>query len=89
LHSLVSTSAPYAVIETVKRAEDGNGLIVRLYEDHRNRGSITLKTGFALAEAYRCNLLEENEVSLPVQENGVAVDITPYQIVSLRLVPRK
>ncbi len=30
--SLLSVDSPNIVIETVKRAEDGNGLIVRLYE---------------------------------------------------------
>ncbi|HVO43389.1 MAG TPA: glycoside hydrolase family 38 C-terminal domain-containing protein, partial [Aggregatilineales bacterium] len=88
LHSLVSVSVPNVVVETIKRAEDGNGLIVRLYEDQRNRGPFTLKTGFALSQAYRCNLLEENEQVLRVQDDQVQLDITPYQIITLRLVPR-
>jgi alpha-mannosidase len=87
--SLVSTSSPNVVIETVKLAEDGNGLIVRMYEDHRNRGAITLKTGFALAEAYHCNLLEENEQSLPTQNHQVQMEVRPYEIITLRLVPRR
>jgi alpha-mannosidase len=87
--SLVSTSAPNVVVETIKRAEDGNGLIVRMYEDHRNRGRVIVKTAFALAEAYHCNLLEENERSLPVRDNEVHLDVRPYQIITLRLVPRR
>ena len=31
-HSLLTVSAPNIIIETVKRAEDGNGLIVRFYD---------------------------------------------------------
>jgi alpha-mannosidase len=88
LDSLVSVSAPHVVIETVKRAEDGNGLIVRLYENHRNRGKITVRVGFALAEAHQCNLLEENEKPLQIQDHQVQFDITPYQIITLRLIPR-
>jgi alpha-mannosidase len=89
LGSLLSVSAPNVVIETVKRAEDGNGLIVRLYEDQRSRGRFTLKAGFALASASQSNLMEEAGAALPVQNNQVQLDITPYQIITLRLVPQK
>ncbi len=74
------------MIETVKQAEDGNGVIVRLYEDHRSRGSVTVRAGFSVAQAYRCNLLEENDEALDVQDNQVTLDISPYQIISLRLI---
>lgn len=84
--SLVSVSAPNVIVETIKWAEDGNGLIVRMYECQRNRGQVTLTAGFALAEAYHCNLLEENSEAIEVHDNQVGFDITPYQIVTLRLV---
>jgi alpha-mannosidase len=88
LDSLVSVSESNVVIETVKQAEDGNGLIVRLYENQRNRGTINLKAGFAVAEAQHCNLLEENDATLAVQDNQVQIDIKPYEIVTLRLTPQ-
>src|SRR5262249_32059718 len=88
LSSLVSVSAPNVIIETVKQAEDGHGIIVRLYENQRNRGKVNIKAGFTLAEAHHCNLLEENETALPVEDNQVQIEITPYQIVTLRLTPQ-
>lgn len=87
LDSLVSVSAAYVIIETVKLAEDGNGLIVRLYENQRNRGKVKVKTGFALAAAFHCNLLEENGQAVAVEANEVEIEVTPYQIITLRLVP--
>ena len=86
--ALVSTSSLNVVIETIKLAEDGNGLIVRMYEDHRNRGPFTVTAGFAVAEAYHCNLLEENGESLEVSNNSVQLDVRPYQIITLRLIPQ-
>ncbi len=86
--SLLSLNVESAIIETVKRAEDGNGIIVRLYENQRNRGKIALSAGFNVAEAYHTNLLEENETQLTVQNNQIRLDITPYQIITLRLIPR-
>lgn len=85
--SLVSVDAPYVVIETVKRAEDGNGIIVRLYENERSRGRITVNVGFPLAAAYHTNLLEEDSAAFEVQGNQVQLNIGPYEIVSLRLIP--
>ncbi|MCA9873422.1 MAG: alpha-mannosidase, partial [Anaerolineales bacterium] len=86
--SLVAVSPDNVVIETVKPAEDGRGLIVRLYESQRRRGPITLRTGFALAAAWRTNLLEEDQEELDVAEDTVRLGIRPFQILTLRLLPK-
>ncbi|MCK4315591.1 MAG: alpha-mannosidase, partial [Anaerolineae bacterium] len=85
--SLVAVDMPNVIIETVKQAEDGEGLIVRLYENERCRGPVALQVGFPLAAAYRCNLLEQDEASLVVAQNTVYFSVKPYQIVTLRLIP--
>ena len=85
--SLVAVDVPNVVIETAKQAEDGQGLIVRLYENERCRGPVALRAGFPLAGAYRCNLLEEDKAPLVVAQNAVHFSVKPYQIVTLRLVP--
>jgi alpha-mannosidase len=74
------------VIETIKQAEDGNGIIVRLYESLRQRGTVTLQTGLSFAAAYRTNLLEENQEALVVEDGRVMVGIRPFQIITLRLI---
>lgn len=88
IESLVSVDADNVTIETIKQAEDGNGIIIRLYENHQYRGNVTIQTGFELAEAYHCNLLEENDEELEVIDNAITMSIRPYQIATLRLVPR-
>jgi len=85
LSSLVSVSAPNVVIETVKRAEDGDGIIVRLYESHRQRGAVTVRFTFAVKSAWETNLLEENQAELPVASGAVSLNLRPYQIVTLRV----
>jgi len=85
--SLVAVETPNVVVETVKQAEDGRGIIVRLYESHRRRGSVTLRVGFPLARAYRCSLLEEDETALNVTENVARLTVKPYQVMTIRLVP--
>jgi alpha-mannosidase len=85
--SLVRVNRANVVIETVKQAEDGRGLIVRLYESQRQRGPVTVTAGFPLAAAWRTNLLEEAQAEVPVEGNSVAFPVKPYEIVTLRLAP--
>jgi alpha-mannosidase len=86
LPSLISVDRPNVIIETVKQAEDGNGLIVRLYEAMRQRGKVTVRLGVGVTAVYLTNLLEENEVELAHQSDVFSFPIKPYQIVTLRLV---
>ncbi len=87
--SLIQVSAPTVVIETVKQAEDGDGLIVRLYENGRRRGLVTLTAGFPLAGAWETNLLEENQAGLDWTECSVTLSLRPFQIMTLRLRPAR
>jgi alpha-mannosidase len=88
LDSLISLSAPNVIIETVKRAEDGNGMIVRLYESQRKRGPVQLRAGFAIEGAWETNLLEENESALKVKNSSVELNLKPYQIMTIRIIPQ-
>lgn len=82
---LVTASEANVVIETVKRAEDGNGVIIRLYESHRKRGKVSVRFAFPAANAWITNLLEEAESALVVEDGSVSLDLRPYQIVTLRV----
>jgi alpha-mannosidase len=84
-YSLLSVSEPHVIIETVKHAEDGQGIIVRLYESQRKRGPVQLRAGFTVAAAWETNLLEENQTALRVESNSIRLNLKPYQIMTLRL----
>ncbi len=87
IHPLLTVDRENIVIETVKRAEDGRGLIVRLYESQRQRGTFTLAAGFELAAAAITNLIEEDQAPLEINGSAVTLPFRPYQIFTLRLVP--
>jgi alpha-mannosidase len=84
--SLITASPANVVIETIKAAEDGRGIIVRLFESQRRRGPVTLTTSLPLTAAFRTNLLEEEQEALEVQENVVQCRVTPFQILTLRMI---
>jgi alpha-mannosidase len=85
LQSLLSASTPNIIIETVKRAEDGDGIIVRLYESQRKRGPVRVRFGRAVDYAWITNLLEENESVLSVDQDSIQLNMRPYQILTLRV----
>jgi alpha-mannosidase len=89
LQSLLSCSSPNVIIETIKQAEDGDGLIVRLYESQRKRGQVKLQAGGEIESAWETNLLEENQFQLQAESNQVILHLRPYQIMTLRLKLKK
>ncbi len=85
LLSLLSLDKPNIIIETIKRAEDGDGIIIRLYESQRKRGQVQIKLGFAVESASETNLLEENQSELSVENDSIQLKLKPYQIMTIRL----
>lgn len=74
------------VLETIKAAEDGNGLVLRMYESEnaKTKAVLTVNTGFT--KAYICNLLEEVEAEASVCGNQITVQLKPYEVVTVKLV---
>ena len=75
------------IVETIKRAEDGNGIIVRFYECNRQRGWITMETSFPLKEAFTCNLLEENQETVNIAGQSMKLYVKPFEIGTIRIIP--
>lgn len=87
---LVATDRPGLIVDTVKPAADGRGLVVRLYEGHGTRGPATLRFAQPVAEVETCNLLEERQGVLDhVAPNAVALNVRPYEVVTLRVIPAR
>jgi alpha-mannosidase len=81
--SLASVDDPNLVLDTIKRAEDGDGLVLRLYEAHGARGVARLRLGMPFGAARFANLLEDPGDSAAVDEGVIAVPYRPYEIVTL------
>lgn len=82
--TLFEVDEPNVMIETVKKAEAGDAIIVRMYESHGGRGQATLTSDLPIKRAWLCNGLEENEAQL-AWKNGATFDMTPFQIVTVKL----
>lgn len=83
--SWASVDDPALVLDTVKRAEDGDGLVLRLYEAHGGRGTARLRLGLPWSSARRCNLLEDDADAVPVEDGELVLPYRPFEIVSVRV----
>ncbi len=73
------------VLEALKRAENGDGWIVRVSEPHGGRGRVMVRVPRKLARVEACNHVEEG--SEPVAHDGAAFHfpILPFQVRTFRL----
>jgi alpha-mannosidase len=72
---------------SLKRAEDGRGVILRLYEPHGARGPATLRFAFSVGRVERVDLLEETEETVEMQDGEVLLDVRPFELLTLRVEP--
>jgi alpha-mannosidase len=77
------------VLQTVKRAEDGDGLVLRLYEPHGGRGTATVALDHPVRSAVRADLLEAATGAAEVRDGAVEVPFRPWEIVTLRVGGRR
>jgi len=72
---------------TLKKAEDEDGIIVRLTETEGEDTNVTVTLPFlTIKKAYQTNLVEENERILSTQEHAVTVPIKAFGITTIRIV---
>lgn len=83
--SFLCLNHPNVMIETVKQAEDGEDLIVRLYETAGTRLKTTFDTEFDLADAWIADLMETPIERLHPQDGSFTLSFTPFEIKTLRL----
>jgi alpha-mannosidase len=83
--SLLSVDSPHAVIEAVKPAERGDGIVVRLYEAHGATAPTRLTTALPVRRAEAVDLRERSINQLRLQGGSIAVDLTPFQIRTVAL----
>ena len=74
---------------SLKRAEEGDALILRLYEPHGARGTATLRFGREVAGVEPVTLLEEPDgdgrALEVIDASTVRLQVRPFEVVSVRL----
>lgn len=87
-YAFVKCDNEAVIIDTIKPAENGDGIIVRLYESHGSHVSVNLEFMKDVGGIEYVNLLEdviEDDASLNIKGNRAAFNLKPFQIVSLKV----
>ena len=85
--SFIEVSRRNIAVDAVKPAQDGNGIIIRMYEAGKSRGKVNVKLNFAdVKKVIECNLMEVDETELEFSNNEFSFEITPNQVRTFRVI---
>lgn len=82
--SLVSCDKANVIVETVKKAEDDDGMIVRMYDAFNRRANATVTVAEGFKKAYLCDLMENQIEELEFSDNKVTVPVSNFEIITLK-----
>lgn len=83
--SLAALDKENVIIEVVKKAENSQHLIIRLYEYHNRRTKVTLTSLYDIKEVFECDLLENDLSEVQAEGNKFSFVIKPYEIKTFKL----
>jgi alpha-mannosidase len=85
-HSFASVSSPDVVLTALKKAEDSNALIMRMYEIANKIEQVKVKLPPGATGAVVTNLMENTDgAKVPVSGDVATVTIHPYEILTLKV----
>lgn len=87
--TILSVDAPNVIIETVKKADREDALIVRMYECAGMDAKVRLSAGFRISKASECDLLERDLASLKHDQSSIAFSMKPFELRTVKLIPAR
>ncbi|MBN7574999.1 MULTISPECIES: glycosyl hydrolase-related protein [Clostridium] len=84
--SLIDLNAENIILETIKKAEDVNGTIIRIYEFENKLTEVKARLSIDFTKVIECNLLEEDISCIAEKTNEFSFTIKPYEIKTFRIV---
>ncbi|THF73583.1 alpha-mannosidase [Cohnella fermenti] len=87
--TLLPFASEHVVLDTVKPAEDGDGIVLRLYESSGGRGRARLTWPRPFERAFVSNALEEELEPIAATTSGeLELSFTPYEIKTVKIKGR-
>ena len=74
------------VLDTIKPAENGEGIILRFYESAHRRSRTLVQTGFKIAQAKECDMREHPRHDITVNNNSFEIHMKPFEVKTIRLI---
>ena len=83
--SLVKVDKDNVIIEVIKKAEDSDELVIRMYECHNMRTNVTLEMISEIESVKECNLMETDISELSKDGSKVSFEMKPFEILTLKV----
>jgi alpha-mannosidase len=85
--SLVGIDKENVIIEVVKKAEDSEDIIIRMYECYNRRTRAKVTFFKELLEVWECDLMENNMEKIGISSSGCSFEFTikPYEIKTFKI----
>ena len=83
--SFIQVDRDNVIIEVVKKAEDSEHLIIRLYECYNRRTKATVTFFKKVAAIWECDLLENTISDIEVLNKSFSFEIMPYEIKTFKI----
>ena len=84
--SFVSIDCENVIVSAVKKAENGKGTIVRMYESYGQKNGAEITFGLDIKQAFLINLIEEDIKELAVNSNAITIAFKPFEIQTIRIL---
>ena len=82
----ISSENDNIVLDAVKKAQDGHGIILRVYEAENIRTSVSITLDRIFTEVFETNMMEENERRVPVFDDSFTFKIKPNEVKTFRII---
>lgn len=83
--SLAKVDKKNVMIEVIKKAEDSDDLIIRMYEFENKRTNVNLEFNSNILSIFECDLMENNLQSIEPNGNNIDFTINPYEIKTFKV----
>lgn len=93
VYSYANVDKKNVVIETIKKAEEGEGTVIRLFERDNAKTTVKLLVDTEFNKAFTCDLLENEEEELKVEEavnaygkkvKAVSLKLRPFEVYTVK-----
>lgn len=87
--SFIKVSDERIMIDAVKPAQDGDGIILRVYETNAHTGEVSITLPFDITQLWECNMMEVNERTADFNGNTFTFITHPFEVHTFRVRTHK
>lgn len=85
LPSIVTISTPSVIVDSIKKAEDTDEVIIRMHEAHGQAVKTTLTFGLRADAVMECDLMEQDLAAHKIAKSKLPLKFSPFEIKTIRV----